>query len=173
MRFVVTASVLIVAAAGLSSEAAAQAPAVSHWNPPISLGYYRVIGNGESSHRVGVAWYPSAPYEVLATTSFWENYDVVEAEFRVLWSSRSTLRPFLSVSGLWQNHSGDSMGGTLGGGVEYDWAKHIVLSGTLAWQSLFALDGQSGNHWFRVSLGVVVPVGVIVPFGGYDRAAGL
>ena len=161
---VVMASVVLVAALTSLSQVAAQTPDVPKWSPPTSslgLGYYRVVGDGESSDRLGAAWYPSTRYEVLATTSLWNGYDVVEAEFRVLRSSLSTLRPFVSVSGLWQNHGAESVGGTLGGGIEYYPAPRVILSGTLAWQSLFPLEGQSENQWFRISAGV----SIVPPFG--------
>jgi hypothetical protein len=160
----VMASVVLVAALASSSQVAAQTPDVPKWSPPTSslgLGCYRVAGDGESSYRLGAAWYPSPRYEVLATTSLWNNYDLVEAEFRVLRSSASTVRPFVSVSGLWQNHGAESLGGTLGGGIEYYAAPRVVLSGTLAWQSLFPLEGQSENQWFRISGGV----SIVPPFG--------
>ena len=150
------------AVACLSARGSAQE--VEPWSPrapTIGLGYYGVTGDGESSRRIGLTWYRSAQQQLLVTARFWGVYDAAEAEYRFSSRRPRSFRPYFAVSGVWQRHVGQrSVGGTIGGGVEFYPLEHFVATGALAWQSLFGLRGASGNHWFRLTVGVSV-----VPFG--------
>jgi len=128
--------------------------------PSMALGVFGVTGDGESSRRVGLTWYRAPGHDVFVSTRFWGDYSVAEVELRFTNRRPRQLNPYFSVSGLWQEHaSRQSVGGTLGGGVEYCPIEQVVFTGALVWQSLFGVGGPWGNDWFRVTVGLS-----LVPF---------
>ena len=128
--------------------------------PSMGVGVFGVTGDGESSRRLGLTWHRAPGYDLLLSTRFWGDYTVAEVEVRFTNRRPREVNPYFSVSGLWQEHtSRQSVGATLGGGVEYCPVDRVVFSGTLAWQSLFGVGGPWGNDWFRVTVGLS-----LVPF---------
>jgi len=146
-------------AAPCTSLAAQESPSAP-WTPATSavgFGFFSIIGDGESSNRLGAYWYPRSPARLMVTSRLWDHYDVVEAEVRWLRHRPDSPRPFLMASAIWQNHVGqESIGGAAGAGVELYLVRSLTLEFTLAWQSLFAEAPYSDNHWFRITAGLSV-----------------
>jgi hypothetical protein len=159
------AGLLAVTASGATvTSLAAQDSGTPLWAPgpsSIGVGLFRFVGDGESSTRVGAYLYPRANARLTATGRFWDLYNVLEAEARWLRRTSTSPRPFLSASAIWQDHAGkESVGGTLGLGVELYPTRRLAFELTLAWQSLFAETPYSDNQWFRIAAGFsVIPVG--------------
>ena len=144
----------------LGCNAQASPPDSIDWRPQgpsLTVGYLRVVGDGESSTRVEASWYQGDNLRVLGTARLWDYYDVVELEVRWLRARSSVFRPFIATSVVWQDQSRyTSVGGTVGVGLETYPIRPVVTTATLAWQSLFAQAGGTSNHWFRFSAGLSI-----------------